>query len=400
MIYSTISKKSCNEEILNITENAILIIYALFITEDFLKATTFRICWPKHFHEILVIITIVLLITKFLLFTSYKIGDVFVISIFATVFLMAGMISEYVLLYEVLLFILIMKDVPFRKILQVYFITIIFLLVITIISSQVGVIDNLIYYAEDRGYRQSFGVCYPTDFSAFFVWLSFVWICLRERKLSYLELFMICIAGIGVWHYCGARLSMGILLLTAIVFFMIKVKQTDFKFKENRNQQSRNKIRLNRMNTIVAFAIPICAVIVILLSYFYSKDSEWMLKLDFILNSRLSLGHMAFVQYDVSLFGQFIPLVGNGGSSAFWLRTNYFFIDSSFLSILLCYGFFVFLCVLFIFTYSAFRAKNQNEYLIWIIALIAVACIVEHHMMELRYDPFLLMLLAKHEVIS
>ena len=140
----------------------------------------------------------------------------------------------------------------------------------------------------------------------------------------------------------------------------------------------------------------LCASAFITLSYFYSENQTILVKLNSLLSGRLALGRLAFEKYNIELFGQFIPMTGFGKSSLIQLRSpQYFFIDSSFVSILMCYGFLVFVCIILGFTCSAFRAKQNNDYyLVLLIALIAVDCMVEHHMMEICYNPFLFLMLS------
>lgn len=380
------------ESVLSIVNDGILVMYALFVAENFLEVTMFRIHWPEHFHQILTTCTLMFLVVKLLYTRTCKVGEAIVMATFTGIFLMARVVSGYALLGDVLLFILVLKDIPFQKIVKVYFATISFLLVVTIVASQNGMIENLVYHMADRRERQAFGVCYPTDFAAFFVWLGFSWIYVRKEKLKVLEIGLLFLAGIGVWYFCDARLSAGILIISALMLAGIKLRQIYIECKG----EGRTKVIPNWMQSIMIFATPICVGIILFLSYFYSEQQVLMMKLNSMLSGRLSLGHLAFEQYNVKLFGQFIPMVGFGKSSLIYLKgAEYFFIDSSFLSILMCYGMFVFSCIIFIFTISSLRAKKQNDYyLVLLIALIAVDCMVEHHMMEIGFNPFLFLLLS------
>lgn len=380
-----------DEKVLSMVNDGIMLLYALFVAESFLGATMFRIHWPEHFHQILVICTIMLLIMKLLLTCSYKWSEVVIMVIFTGVFLMARLVSGYAVLVDVLLFILASKDIPFSKIVKVYFVTVGFLLLVTIGASQCGMIENLVYHFEGRRVRQAFGGCYPTDFASFFVWLSFSWVYIRKEKLRFLEVAILCVVGIGVWYFCDARLSAVMLTLSSMLFSSVKLRKIHIKYEKEKGVS----VIPNWIQGLAVLVVPLCATMIVFLSYVFSWERPFMEMLNSMSSGRLAMGRLAFERYKIEWFGQFIPMIGYGKSSLTQLRTEYFFLDSSFVSILMCYGFLVFLCIIFLFMYSSFKAKRRNDYyLVLIIGLIAVDCMVEHHMMEMGFNPFLFLLLA------
>ena len=378
--------------VLSIVNDGILLLYALFVAESFLSVTMFRIHWPDNFHQILVICTVMLLVVKLLLTRTYKWGEVVVMAIFIGVFLMARVVSGYTVLEDVLLFMLALKDMPFRKIVKVYFVTVVFLLVTTIFASQCGMIENLVYHFEGRRERQAFGGCYPTDVASFLVWLGLSWVYIRKEEICLLELIILLWAGVGVWYYCDARLSAIILVLSAVLFLGVKSRYTYIK-REKKEKIVR--VIPEWAQRIAVLTTPICALGIVSFSCFYSEEQPLMVRLNDMLSGRLALGRLAFEQYDVKLFGQFIPMTGYGKSSLIQLKVDYFFLDSSFVSILMCYGLLVLVCIIFVFTVAAIHAKKGGDYyLVLIIALIAMDCMIEHHMMEFAFNPFLFLVLA------
>ena len=54
------------------------------------------------------------------------------------------------------------------------------------------------------------------------------------------------------------------------------------------------------------------------------------------------------------------------------------------------YGLLIFGIVLFIWIVISFKAREEkNWFLLWIVAIISVQCMIEHHMLEVAYNPFL-----------
>lgn len=389
------------EVALNMVNEGILVMYASFLTKGFLGTTMFRIHWPEHFHDAILVITITLLVWKLLLIRPCGLSELITMGVFVGVFLMSRAVSGYTLLGELLLFMLALRGIPFDRIIRIHFVTIVFLLVVTIVCSQIGLVDNLVYYRGEKS-RQSFGVCYPTDFAAYFAWLGLAWAYIRKERLRFVEIGLMLLAGAGVWHFCDARLSAGVLFLTVAILAVVKLRQTylEHRAMESNGKKGRRKgnekVLPDWMQNIMVLAIPLCAAVIVLLSYCYPGDGELLHVLDFLLSERLSLGRLAFDRFDVELFGQFVPMVGFGRNTVTQLTIpEYFFLDSSFMSILMCYGGVLFLLIIAAFANSALRAKKRNDYyLVLILMVVAVDCMVEHHMMEIWYNPFLTLLLS------
>ena len=120
-------------------------------------------------------------------------------------------------------------------------------------------------------------------------------------------------------------------------------------------------------------------------------------KINTALSNRIAVSSRALSMYNVKLFGQFIEELGWGGLSdtSNISEKQYFFIDDSYLRILLEYGLFVFIIVIAIFTIILKKSADKRQIILFA-ALVAVAvhCFMEHHMMEVAYNPFLLIFLT------
>ena len=74
----------------------------------------------------------------------------------------------------------------------------------------------------------------------------------------------------------------------------------------------------------------------------------------------------------------------------------YFYIDCSYIKMLVCYGLVVSILIWIAYTLLGHRAIRANEiYLIWVIGVIGLHCTMEHHLMEIAYNPFLLAVFAE-----
>ena len=142
--------------------------------------------------------------------------------------------------------------------------------------------------------------------------------------------------------------------------------------------------------------MPILAILSIALTAIYSDGNSLWSKLDGTLMARLKYGKMAFTDYGIKLFGQHIEMVGNGGSLE--LKGEYFFLDCSYVNILMTWGIVLLIVVLLLFGYAC--CKNRKDlYFQYAIALIAVNCVIAHHMMDIAYNPFMLAVLTPQTIM-
>ena len=135
----------------------------------------------------------------------------------------------------------------------------------------------------------------------------------------------------------------------------------------------------------------VLAALSIIFTSIYSDGNNIWEKLDDTLLARLKLGKRAFTEYGIKIFGQRIEMIGNGGSLE--LKGEYFFLDSSYVNILMIWGIAFLIVVLILFGYACYR-NRKDLYFQYAIALIAVNCVIAHHLMDIAYNPFMLAVFA------
>lgn len=278
------------------------------------------------------------------------------------------------------------RGVSFEKILKVYLGVLLPALLITVILALTGQIENLIYVREGRE-RIAFGICYPTDFCAhlFFLICCYVW--LRERRLRYFEIAVIVVFAWFCFRFCDARNTTLCLLILAAGLLYIKLRR---RFAEKKG----GEYRMNRVvSGILCASMPLAALIMFVLTLVYSENVPWLVTLDRLFSGRLALGRAGFDQYAISWSGQHVYMRGNG--SALTYDSEYFWLDCSYVNILLRYGMLILIAVFAIVWIGCLRQRrNRSWERLGILAVIAVHCMIEHHLVEIAYDPFLMMAFA------
>jgi len=366
-----------------------LIIYFAILVKDFLDTTMFLIRWPDVIPLILVESTLLLIGTKILLIDKHSKKEIWFYIFISVGFLGTALYTGYIFLLVDLLLILGAKNVPFRKLVQLYCGIVGTLLVITIVSSQVGLVENLVY-GSIYGRRISFGINYPTDFTAYIFYLVMGYCYLRKGKLTYLEL--TGILGLSVFSlvFCHARTNAICLLLTFAVFLYLKIRN---RVSDNNGS---HYIMNPKFSRVLAFSMPICALCFISLTFLYHAQTSNIAftTINSLVSNRLHLGSIGLERYGIHLFGSAFQMVGWGGSTT--PRAEYFFLDSSYVLLLIRYGLMVFLAVMTIFVLSSLRAEKQKDFaLLWILTLISIQCMFEHHLLEIAYNPFLFLIFSE-----
>ncbi len=352
-------------------------------------------------------IAILLLTVKIILFDKYTLKMLIaVISMFAcsvAVFLSSGYFAPFLWI----LLIVAAKDVPFRKILQVYLLMNITIMGLAFIASLLGVIENLAYTNQDwDNFRYSFGCVYTTDFAAHVFFMLLASFYLYYKKLRWYHYIGTCAIAGFIYYFCFAKLDTICILLIVLFFGGYHVLQCQSRREcvvvpdmEKNSQQAfvfkRTKAYLKWNNLWMRFALfsmPVLTMLMYFLSDSYQQDNEFLETINETITGRLALGKTGLDNYGISLFGQDVPMVGFGGSLT--LKQEYFFIDSSYINILLRYGIVFLLMLLVIYGTICYKHKRDTALMISIV-LLAISCFIDHHIMEEAYNPLTYALFAK-----
>lgn len=90
----------------------------------------------------------------------------------------------------------------------------------------------------------------------------------------------------------------------------------------------------------------------------------------------------------MKLWGQYIEMHGDGGTTD--PVPDYFFIDCSYLNILMRFGFAVFVIVMLLLSIMIIKSFNK-PYLMVMIVVICIHSVIEQHLFELHYNIFLML---------
>ena len=291
--------------------------------------------------------------------------------------LLAGYLANnYIIMFSLAMVTTGAVNVPFRKIAKEYFWLASALLIVTIICSLTGVIENLQYTFEaERGVRNSFGIVYPTDFAAHVLFAMLSFIIAYEEKLNIIHSLAGIVITVVVYLFCNTRVDCACMMIAWVGVPVIKLLQ-----------KKDIPCVLKKISAwICTFSMPAAAALMLVLSAVYNSSSPFLSRLNELLNGRLAFGKEGFERYPVTLFGQKVTLIGAGGSTT--LREDYFFLDCSYMFCLMKYGVIITLLLIAAYVLVGMRHKH-NGIMLLMIAITALNCMIAHHLPDIAYIVF------------
>lgn len=358
---------------------------AVYLVFAFLQNTTFEDYIGGHFYNIISYLAFGVLILKIVFYDHYH--------LIANLFIISGFLFSIIvwrnsganLILVMIAFILAAKNVSFDDIVKTYFNVNFWLLVVVIACSLLGVINNLSFVAQGRGTRYALGVIYPTDFAARILYLMLADAYLNFRNLNTTRYLVYILIALACKQVTDARLNFYCMLLLIIVSAIAQVAEQNYQLQQH---DWTNSI----VYTYWTFT-PILSAIAIFGTYFYDPTNNIYSKIDGMLSGRLTFGSMALQRYSVNLFGTKIKEHGYGNNMKLFHQgiNSYFFIDSSYMRLLIIFGLVALVVFIGISMFISIKNTLYGYYALpTILLIVAFSSVVEQHFMELTYNPFLL----------
>lgn len=366
-------------------EGMYLFAFGLYMLRWSFDTTLYHFFWPISYEPFLRIVLGGVILLK--IGAGRKpIGKECAICILSFVLFKLSWIStEYDFLLDTSLLMTGATGISYKKILKTGFWIDLYVLLIAMVGSFAGCIDDL-YYVQ-KGH--SFGGYYPTDFAAHSLFLLMgAWV-LYGKVAAWSSAIGPIVLALVLYMCCGARCSvmvLGLLSVGMIWHFVIK------KYEGRKTLTAMN----GWINTLLRYLMPLCATLMILLTCFYEEGSDILELLNALLSGRLKLGRAAIDNYGITLFGTPFETIGAGGTTALPLEYN--FIDSSYVMILLRYGAMILLLLFVQYIWMQKKAINAGlQKVVLAAGMIAIHSMIEHHFLELTFNLLLVFPFASFE---
>ena len=276
---------------------------------------------------------------------------------------------------NVLLLVFSARDIDFRKLLGTFSLATFLVLCLTIYASQKGIIANMFMNA-DGGYRFSLGFNYVSFASQRMFFALCSYLMFRGKKITYIELMALLLATIYMYQQTSTSspFYLSILILT-YALLSVKIFKKEFVIGNFWTK------------TLVQYGF-ILALVIILYFCFYSSGNLFHL-VDQFTHNRLRLSVNGFQNFGVSWLGQPISfttldIFGN-------FTSNYNYIDSSFVQLLVIDGLIVSVFMLFALTkVMRYFVSIQKDIVLACLGIMIIHGMFDPQMLVLRYSPLIL----------
>lgn len=279
------------------------------------------------------------------------------------------------------------QNINFRRVIKHYLVINSTMLIGSAIYSVVGIIENLVY-VRNGIHRFSLGVDYPTDLAAYFFYLLLAYCFYKGTQLKWIEYVVFLFGNVLLYRVTNARLDV-IAIFAAVVLIFIAQKADLGK----------------RWATVISKCFwPFLIIMPYgfwLLTVYFDPSSHIYQKLNLLLSGRLALGWEAINKYGYKLFGQYVYENGWGGVKGKQLFEHhpgkYFFIDSSVIRMLVVVGLILSILVLITLLIISLRSTLNHDFILpAILLVIMLSSLIDHHLLDITYNPFLIALFAKN----
>ncbi|KRL26174.1 oligosaccharide repeat unit polymerase Wzy [Limosilactobacillus frumenti DSM 13145] len=363
--------------------------FSIYFIITFFLTSTYTDYIPSHSLHELSFIPLVMVLFKIIIldFNEHKRWCINIL-LLALLVICWRKSGEFIL-FPMGIFVLGAHGVSMRRIIYLYFVLGTVMLSFAFFTSLLGLTKNLIFYrGGSHSIRQSFGIIYPTDFAAHVLFLVLAYCYLHFGRIGWVDNIAFLALAVGVERFCDARLGAGAIILTVPIIWI--------------GQLARQHHLWARTIAIFYWILPIIAgYITVLTAYLYHPNNASMEKLNSLLSGRLYFGHLAFIKYHLTLFGQKVVENGFGGNAGHHLAnsndsSSYFYIDSSFLRIIILYGIIMFILILLALSAISWLSIRQEDFaLASILVIVTISAVVEQRLIDITYNPFLLALFAQ-----
>lgn len=364
---------------ITIGDNVYLLSYTIYLIFSIIATSFYMKFLSLNIMSSVNIICVLLLVIYEIVYKKYTVKQLWIIIFILIIGIININIINNNTFIMIGLYIFCARNIEFKKIIKVSLcISSIFLLLI-ILSSIVGIINNIIennIILGELRRREYLGFLYALFPSTYLFNIVFMFTLLQRKKIKYYQILVMFFLNYVVYFYTDARLNFFLINLFLLIVFSNKVN--------------------NKVSNTVIFNIPLSlcfifsAIISIMSVYFYDGGDDIDFLINLLLEGRISMAQDAMRLYGISLFGNFIQWSGAGlDITGRHSELAYFYVDCAYAKLLIEYGVVIFMLFICTFTVVAYKFR-KNTIMLLIFVMIAIHGIFDDLILYIQYDTFLL----------
>lgn len=369
--------------------------FIIYFLPTFLIDTTFSASLGDHWLRLISYVSLPILFFKILFLDGWNKKQLFLIFVVLLIGLISWRTAQENQLLVIIPFVIGAKNVCLRDIISWYIYLCVTLVLAVAIFSLLGIIPNLTFYSATRPTRYSLGMNYPSNIATHYLYLVLAYCYLRFGKLKWPDYLMICVGDVACMLITNTRLDFVATIISIPIMIIAQRAFKGYKWSQI-------------FASFWWMAVPILSVVTIFSSYFFDPNNHIFDKFNSLTSGRLALGYEAFHKCNINLFGNYLIEHSFAGIKGLKLAHSvnkvgkqYFYIDSSYMRMLLLWGLLMFILIIFCLTFIAIRSTIHRTFIMSAIILIAsLNFMFEPDIIRIIYNPFLMALLAKQHFYS
>lgn len=287
-------------------------------------------------------------------------------------------IRRQLVLIATLVFIYCARDISFEDIARRTILISCFALIVIVISSYIGIIDNYIAYQKNgERIRQFLGFRYALYPGAILSNIVLLKIYIKRELITIREILGLFVINYIIYYYTDSRLTFYIICLALIWITLVKAFP---KFIDKGNPWEK----------ILVPTYLICGITSYIITNNFALDSNWKLMLNTLFSNRLYLGKRAIDMYGITLLGKSVEWVGNGlDAVGEQVIGTYNYVDCLYIQIAIQYGILFGIILIAVLTYSNYKAfVTNNNYALVLFSIIALHGMVDDLILYIQYNTF------------
>ena len=227
-----------------------------------------------------------------------------------------------------------------------------------------------------------------TDLAAHYFWIIAAYLWIRGKRITWFEIIALGALDVLVYSLTGSNTTLLTISLVLILAVFMRI-YTIIDRKCVVDEMTVLKVISKILSFCSRFSFLIVAALCIGLAFVFNTGSSLMVRIDSILHNRIAYGHRGLMELGISFLPREIEAYGIDNSADGY----YFFLDCSYISLLIRYG------VLFLVFFLGCMTLIQNRFKKYlygtlILVVCALACVEEPRLMSLPYNFFILLILA------
>lgn len=345
--------------------------------EVLLSSNLERILWwdRTSINSAMAMITLYSLMIQIVFFQHYSINEVLIVSLCSIIIAIATLNSGYNIMMSTWLFVIASKYVNFDKVIKISYMILILTMAIIFFMYFTGQIDDSVIYRGSM-IRHSWGFTHPNVLGVRVFQLVLSHCYLRKQHITIIDYGIIALASWYVYRVPNCKTAYFGLVIFGAMLLIYKAE----------NWFVGGQVFFTKILVLIAIVVNVSSVI---LSIINVKAYPFLAMIDKRMSYRFSTCFRTLKYYGIKLLGQEINLY----ISRMGVLMRRFYIDTSYVAILVRYGIGVYLIFSILYIVAMiYCLKKNNHFMVIVLSMYAIYGIMENSFFAITQNFFLIAL--------